>query len=105
MGDVTFNIIWTIVYDRSVARIKLSVLGHSFCEIIIVVVHFLETGHVWSKILEDGRSITEDCVCCEEGTVEWEVNGDRVGGVTRGGEKVEGSEVGVCDCDITSGHW
>jgi hypothetical protein len=96
VGDVGFDVVRSIFNDGSVARVKLNVLGLSFCEGSVVVVHFLEAGHVRSKILENRGSVAEDGVCREEGFVEWEVDSDGVGGVTRCEEEVEGSEIGVC---------
>ena len=104
VGDVGFDTIRTIFYDGSMAGVKLNVLGHSFCKGVVVIVHFLETSHVLSKILEDGGSIAEDGVCRKEGTVKWEVDSDRVGGVARGAEEVEGSEIGVRGIILAHGH-
>lgn len=104
MGNVCLDVVRTIFYNRSVARVKLGVLGHSFCEGIVIVVHLLETGHVRSKILEDGGSVAEDGVCREEGTVEREVDSNGVGSVTRREEKMEGSKISLCGVTLTNGH-
>ena len=95
MGDVCFDVVRAILNDGPVAGVKLCVLGHPFCEGSIIVVHFLEAGHVRSEILENRGSIAEDGVCREESFVGWEVDGYGIGGVTRCGEEVDGSEVGV----------
>ena len=105
VGDVVFYVVRAIFNDGSVARIKLYVLGPPFCEGVVVVVHFLEAGHVGSKILENCGPVAEDSVCREEGFVEWEVDSYGVGGVTRREEEVDGSEIGVCCVTLVGGHW
>ena len=87
------------------AGVKLCVLGYPFCEKPVVVVHFLEAGHVHSEILENRGPIAEDGVCREECFVEWEVDRYGVDGVTRRGEEVDGSKVGVCGITLVGGHW
>lgn len=104
MGDVGFDVVRAIFNDRSVARVELDIFGHSIGECPVVVVHFLETGHVCSKILENGGSIAEDSVCCEEGFIEWEVDSDGVCGVTGREEDVNGSEIGVCGVTLVDGY-
>ena len=105
VSDVGFDIVRAIFNDGSVARVELGVLGHSFRECLVVVAHFLETGHVCSKILENRGSIAEDGVCCKEGFVEWEVGDNRVGSVTGRGEYMNGSQIGACGVTLVDGHW
>jgi len=104
VGDVCFDVFRAVCNDGSVAGVKLCVLGPPFCESLIVIVHFLEAGHVRSKILENRGSVAKDGVCCEEGFVEWEVDSYGVGGVTRGEDEVDGGEIGVCGVTLIDGH-
>lgn len=104
VDDIVFDIVRAIFDDRAVAGVKLSVLGLSSYKGIVVGVHFLETCHVLSKILKYGRSVAEDGVRREESFVEWEVDSDGVGGVTRREEEVEGSEVSVHDITLANGY-
>jgi len=105
VGNVGFDVVRTVFNDGSVAGVKLCVLGPPPCESLVVVVHFLEAGHVRPEILENRGSVAEDGVCGEEGFVEWEVDSYGVGGVTRGEEEMDGSEIGVCGVTLVGGHW
>lgn len=105
VGDEGFDVVRAIFNDGPMARVKSSVLGLPFCESLIIVVHFLEAGHVRPKILENRGPIAENCVCREESLVEWEVNSDGVGGVTGREEDVDGGEIGVCGVALIDGHW
>ena len=57
VGDVGFDVVRAVFNNGSVARVKLLVLGLPFCESFVVIVHFLEAGHVRSKILENCGSV------------------------------------------------
>ena len=105
VGDVGFDVVRTILNDGSVARIKLCVLRLPFCESPVVIVHFLEAGHVSPKIFEDCGSKAEDGVCGEEGFIEWGVDSYGVGGVTGGEDEVDGSEIGICGVSLVGGDW
>lgn len=105
MGNVGFDVVWAVFDDGSVARVELDVFWLPFCERLVVVVHLLEASHIRSEVLENRGSVAKDCVCCEEDFVEWEVDSDGVGGVTRREEEVDGSEIGVCGVTLIDGHW
>lgn len=104
VGDVGFDVVRSIFNDGSVAGVKLSVLGFPLCEGLVIVVHLPKASHVHSEILKYGGSVAEDGVCREEGFVEWEVDSNGVGGVTRSEEEVDGGEVCVCGVALVDGH-
>ena len=105
VGNVGFDVVRAVFNDGSMTGVELGVFRLPFCERLVEVVHFLEAGHIHSKILENCGSVTEYGVCREESLVKWEVDSDGVGGVTRCEEELDEGEICVCGVTLVGSHW